>query len=151
MNWRRLERWAIIATIALYAAAAASFIILLGESLLPESSPVQRVFQDTANWLNRLGDIGGGTIIIIILLVLAGGGIYVLFLKAIDKYHENRERRARERAEWEAEARSRGLAQGRAEGRTEGRAEILEELRKRGVNVDDLVPPTEPDSEAPET
>ena len=104
----RLERWAIIATIVLYVAAVASLIILLGERLLPEGSPARRAFHNAANQLNRLGDIASGTIIIIILLVLAGGGIYVLILKAIDKYHANRERRARERAEWEAAARDRG-------------------------------------------
>ena len=131
MDWRRLERWAIIATISLYVAAAVSVIILLGESLLPDGSPVQLAFQDAANWLTRLGGIGGGTIIVIILLLMAGGGIYVLILKAIDKYHENRERRARERAEWEAEA----LAQGRAE----GRAEIRDELQQRGYDVDEML------------
>ena len=102
MDWRRLERWATIATIALYAATAVSVTVLLGEILLPANSPAQRIFHGIANLFSRLGDIGGGAIIFVILLVIAGGGIVVLILRAIDKYQQNRERRARERAEWEA-------------------------------------------------
>ena len=67
------------------------------------------------------------------------GGTYVLFLKTIDKYHENRERRARERAEWEAASRA------------QGRAEVIEQLREKGINVDDLLLSDEPDTESPET
>ena len=139
MDWRRLERWATVATIALYAATVVSVIILLGESLLPGNSPAQHIFHSIANRLSRLGDIGGGAIILVILLVIAGGGIAVLILRAIDKYQQNRERRARERAEWEAASR----AQGRAEGRAELRAEIRARLLERGINLDDLLPPDE--------
>ena len=128
-----------MATIALYAATVVSVIILLGESLLPGNSPAQHIFHSIANRLSRLGDIGGGAIILVILLVIAGGGIAVLILRAIDKYQQNRERRARERAEWEAASR----AQGRAEGRAEQRAEIRARLLERGINLDDLLPPDE--------
>ncbi len=127
MDWRRLERWAIIATTAAYLAAAISLVIFLGEILLPEGTPAQRVFHGIANYLGRLGDIGGGSIVAIILSVLMGGGIYVLFLKAIDKYHENRERRARERAEWEAASRE------------QERAEIRDELQQRGYDLDEML------------
>lgn len=143
MDWRPLDRWATIATIALYAAAAISVIILLGEILLPEGSPAQRAFHDTANHLNRLGEIGGGAIVVVILLVLLGGGCYMLILKAIDKYHENRRRRAQENTEWRAEGHAAGRAEGRAEGRKEGRAEIRDRLRERGIDLDDLLPPEE--------
>ena len=147
MDWRRLERWATWATIALYVAAAVSVIILLGESLLPAGSPAQQIFHGIANHVNRLGEIGGGTLIYVILLILIGGGIYVLILRAIDKYHENRERRARERAEAIAEGHAEGRAEGHAEGRAEGRAEGLEQgraevrdqLQERGYNLDDLL------------
>lgn len=142
MDWRRLERWAIIATIAAYVAAVASLAVFLGEILLPESSPAQRIFHGIANYLGRLGDIGGGSIVAVILLALVGGGTYVLILKAIDKINENRERRARERAVWEAASR----AHGRSEGRAEARAEILKQLKARGVDVDELMPPDEPES-----
>ena len=147
MNWRRLERWAIIATVALYVAAAVSVIILIGESLLPEGSPVQRALQDAAHWLTRLGGIGGGTVVIIILLVMAGGGIYVLILKAIDKYHENRERRARAIAE----ALDQGREEGREKGRAEGRAELLDQLRERGYSVDEFLSPEDTNSEPERT
>ena len=147
MDWRRLERWAIVATIAAYVAAVISLAVFLGEFLLPEASPVQRIFHSIASYLGRLGDIGGGSIVVIILLVLIGGGTYVLILKAIDKINENRERRARERAEWEAASR----AKGHAEGRAQGRAELLDQLRERGYNVDDLLPPDESDTEPPAT
>ena len=147
MDWRRLERWAIVATIAAYAAAVISLAVFLGEMLLPEGSPAQRIFHSIASDLGRLGDIGGGSIVVIILLVLIGGGTYVLILKAIDKINENRERRARERAEWEAASR----AKGHAEGRAQGRAELLDQLRERGYNVDDLLPPDESDTEPPAT
>ena len=143
MDWRRLERWAIVATIAAYAAAVISLVVFLGEMLLPEGSPAQRIFHSIASYLGRLGDIGGGSIVVIILLVLIGGGTYVLILKAIDKINENRERRARERAEWEAASRAKGHA--------EGRAELLDQLRERGYNVDDLLPPDESDTEPPAT
>ena len=62
----------------------------------------------------------------------------MLILRAIDKINENRERRARERAEWEAAS--------RAYGRSEGRAEIIEQLKARGVDVDELIPPDEPEA-----
>ena len=153
MDWRRLERWATIATIALYAAAAASMIILLGEILLPEGSLAQRAFHNIANHLNRLGEIGGGTVIYSILLILVGGGIYLLILRAIDKYHENRERRARERAEAVAQGRVEGHAEGRAKGHAEGRAgsraEIRDRLKERGIDLDELLPPEEPTDEEP--
>ena len=141
MDWRQLERWATIETIALYAAAIVSLIILLGESLLPEGSPARQIFHSIANRLRRLGDIGSGVIIVIILLVLAGGGTVMLILKAIDKYQENRERRTRERAELKAAA----LAQGRAE----ERAAIQAKLREQGIDLDELLPPQAP--EPPET
>ena len=153
MDWRRLERWAIIATIAAYVAAVVSLAVFLGEFLLPDGSPAQRIFHGIANYLGRLGDIGGGSIVTVILLALIGGGTYVLILKAIDKINENRERRARERAEWEAASRAQGRAEGRAEGRAQGRAlgraEIIEQLRDKGINVDDLLPPDESDTEPP--
>ncbi len=131
MNWRRLELWATIATIALYAAAVVSLIIMLGESVLPKDSTAQRTFHDIANYLNRLGEIGGGTIILVILLILVGGGIIVLFIKAWDKYQENRARRAREIAE--------ALSQGRQEGREEGHAEIRDQLQQRGYDLNELL------------
>ena len=143
MDWRRLERWAVIATIAAYAAAVVSLAVFLGEFLLPKGSPSQRIFHSVANHLGRLGDIGGGSIVAVILSALVGGVTYVLILKAIDKINENRERRARERAEWEAAS--------RAHGRAEGRAEIIEQLRDKGINVDDLLPPDESDTEPPVT
>ncbi len=46
---------------------------------------------------------------------------------------------------------SSGLATGRAEGRAQGRTEIIAQLRERGINVDDLLPPDEPDTEPPAT
>ncbi len=141
MDWRRLERWAIIATIALYAAAALSLFLILGETLLPEGSPIQQASHNIANHLTRLGEIGGGVVIVVVLSILVGGGIGMLFLRAYDKYQENKQRRERERAQWMAEA--------MAEGRAEGRAEILEQLRDRGINVDDLLPPSEPSYETP--
>ena len=141
MDWRRLERWAIIATIAAYVAAVVGLAVFLGEILLPEGSPAQRIFHGIANYLGRLGDIGGGSIVAVILFALVGGVTYVLILKAIDKINENRERRARERAEWEAAS--------RAQGRAEARAEIIEQLRDKGINVDDLLPPDESESEPP--
>ena len=78
----------------------------------------------------------------------------MLILRAIDKINENRERRARERAEWEAasraygrsEGRSEGHAQGHAQGRAQGRAEIIEQLKARGVDVDELIPLDEPEA-----
>ena len=150
MDWRRLERWAIIATIAAYAAAVVSLAVFLGEILLPESSPAQRTFHGIANYLGRLGDIGGGSIVAVIMLALVGGGTYVLILRAIDKINENRERRARERAEWEAASRAYGRSEGRSEGhaqgRAQGRAEIIEQLKARGVDVDELIPPDEPEA-----
>jgi predicted transposase YdaD len=42
-------------------------------------------------------------------------------------------------------------AEGRAEGRAEARAEIIEQLRDKGINVDDLLPPDESDTEPPAT
>ena len=75
----------------------------------------------------------------------------MLILKAIDKINENRERRARERAEWEAASRAQGLAEGRAQGHAQGRAEIIEQLKERGINVDDLLSPDESDTEPPAT
>lgn len=143
MDWRRLERWAIIATIALYVAAAASLAIMLGESLLLEGSSQQRAFHDIANYLNRLGEIAGGMIIVIVLLILVGGGIGMLFLKAYDQFQENRKRRARERAE--------AVEEGKAIGIEQGRAEILDELRERGFDVNDLMSPDESDTEPPAT
>lgn len=143
MDWRRLERWATIASIALYVAAAVSLVIMLGETLLPADSPSRRAVNYIANYLQRLGDIGGGTIIIVVLLILAGGGTYMLFLRAYDKYQENKQRREQERAAWRAEA--------IAEGRAEGRAEILDELRELGINVDNLLSSLESDSDPPRT
>ena len=157
MDWRRLERWATIAANALYASAAASLVIALGESLLSEGSPSQRVFHDIANRLTRLGDIGGGAIIVVILFVLVGGGTIMLLLKAYDQFQENRKRRARERAEAIAEGRAEGLAEGLAEGRAEGlaeglalgRAEIIDQLRERGISLDELAAPDETDPRDP--
>ena len=142
MDWRRLDRWATIATISLYVAAAASLVIILGETLLPAGTPARVAFHDIANYLNRLGDIGGGAIIVIILFILAGGGTAMLLINAYDKFQEIRRRRAQERQEM-ADA----IAESRAEGRAEGRAEILDQLRKSGVDVDDFVPPEDADSE----
>ena len=113
MDWQRFERWATVATIALYVAAAASLVIMLGESLLPEGSPAQRAFHDIADYLNRLGDIGSGAIVAIIVLILSGGGAGMLLFKAYDQFQENRKRRAEERAEALAEGQARGRAQGR--------------------------------------
>ena len=141
MDRRRLELWATIATIALYIAAAASLVIFLGENLLQEGTRAQRIFAATANHLNRLGGIGGGSIVAVILLILVAGGTWVLFIKAYDKYLENKQRRERERAEWRAQA--------IAEGRAEARAEILEQLKARGIDVDELIHPDEPESNKP--
>ena len=153
MDWRRLERWATVATIALYVAAAASLAIMMGESLLTEGSPAQRGFRYTADYLNRLGDIGGGAIVVVILFVLVGGGTVMLLLKAYDQFQENRKRRARERAEAAAEGRAEGIAAGRAQGLAEGlalgRAEIINHLRERGINLDELALPDETDPEGP--
>ena len=155
MDWQRLGRWATIATITLYVAAAASLVVMLGESLLPEGSPAQRTFRAVADYLNRLGDIGGGAIIAVILFILVGGGTGMLLFDAYDKFQEIRRRRAEERAEALAEGRAEGLAeglaQGRAEGLVQGRAEILNELRERGVNLDDFLSSNETDAEPPET
>ena len=148
MDRRRLELWATIATIALYIAAAASLVIFLGENLLQEGTRAQRIFAATANHLNRLGGIGGGSIVAVILLIRVGGGTWVLFIRAYDNYQENKQRRERERAEWRAQAIAEGLAEGLAKGRAQGRAEILEQLRDRGVNVDDLLPPSDPSDES---
>jgi hypothetical protein len=97
MDWRRLERWAIVATITLYVAAAASLVIILGESLLAEGSPEQPGFRGRADYLNRLDEIGGGAVIVAILFILIGGGTGMLLLKAYDQFQENRKRPARER------------------------------------------------------
>ena len=70
----------------------------------------------------------------------------MLILRAIDKINENRERRARERAEWEAASRAYGRSEGHAQGRAQGRAEIIEQLKARGVDVDELIPPDEPEA-----
>ena len=165
MDWQRFERWATVATIALYVAAAASLVIMLGESLLPEGSPAQRAFHDIADYLNRLGDIGSGMIVVVILFILVGGGTVMLLLKAYDQFQENRKRRARERAEAAAEGRAEGLAEGRAEGLAEGlaegraeglveglalgRAEIIDQLRERGISPDELVVSDETEPEDP--
>ena len=139
MDSRRLERWAIVATIALYVASAASLVIIPGESLLAEGSPEQPGFRALADYLNRLGEIGGGAVIVAMLFILIGGGTGMLLLKAYDQLQENRKRPARER-----EA---ALAQGRAE----GRFALLEELRNLGINVDDLLPSEDADSGPPGT
>ncbi len=133
MDWRRLERGAIIATIALYVAAVASLAIMLGDSLLPEGSRLQGTFHRIANHLTKLGDIGGGTIIVTILIILVGGGTGMLLLRAYDQYQENRKRRARERAEAIAEGRELGREQGLAEGLAEGREQGLAEGREQGL------------------
>ena len=131
MDWQRFERWATVATIALYVAAAASLVIMLGESLLPEGSPAQRAFHDIAGYLNRLGDIGSGAIVAIIVLILSGGGAGMLLFKAYDQFQENRKRRAEERAA------------ALAEGRAQARAEIRDRLKEQGIDLDDLLPPDE--------
>ena len=143
MDWQRFERWATVATIALYVAAAASLVIMLGESLLPEGSPAQRTFHDIADYLNRLGDIGSGAIVAIIVLILSGGGTVMLLFKAYDQFQENRKRRAEERAAALAEGQAQGLAEGRAQGRAEARAEIQDRLKEQGIDLDDLLPPDE--------
>ena len=85
----------------------------------------------------------------------------MLLLKAYDQFQENRKRRARERAEAAAEGRAAGLAAGLAEGRAagraeglaeglaRGRAEIIDQLRERGINLDEFAPPDETDTEDP--
>ncbi len=145
MDWQRLGRWATVATITLYAAAAASLAIMLGESLLPEGSPAQRTFHDIADYLNRLGDIGSGAIIAIIVFILAGGGAGMLLFDAYDRFQEIRKRRAEERAAALAEGQAQGRAEGRAQGRAEARAEIQDRLKEQGINLDDLLPPDEPE------
>ena len=149
MDRRRLELWATIATIAIYVAAATSLVIFLGENLLQEGTRAQRIFAVTANHLNRLGGIGGGSIVAVILLILVAGGTWVLFIKAYDKYLENKQRRERERAEWRTQAIAEGMAEGLAKGRAEARAEILEQLKARGIDVDELIHPDEPESNKP--
>lgn len=149
MDWQRFERWATVATIALYVAAAASLVIMLGESLLPEGSPAQLAFQNIADYLNRLGDIGSGAIVAVILFILVGGGTIMLLLKAYDQFQENRKRRARERAEAAAEGRAEGRAEGLAEGLALGRAEIIGQLRERGISLDELVVSDESEPENP--
>lgn len=150
MDWRRLDRWATIATISLYVAAATSLIIILGEALLPPGTLAQSVFHDIADYLNRLGDVGGGAVIVIILFILVGGGAGMLLINAYDKFQEIRRRRAQERQEM-AEAIEASRAEGRAEGLAEGRAEIVDQLRERGVNVADFLPPEDAEPESAET
>ena len=65
----------------------------------------------------------------------------MLFLKAYDQFQENRKRRARERAG--------DIAEGRAKGRAEARAEILEQLKARGLDVDEFIPPDDPENNKP--
>lgn len=141
MNWRLLDRWATIATIALYVAAIGTLVIVLGESLLPAGSPAQTTFRNVAEYLVRLGNIGSGMIMTVILFILLGVGTAMLLFKAYDQFQENRKRRARERAE--------AIAEGRAEGRAEARAEIIEQLKARGLDVDELIPPDETESNRP--
>lgn len=57
------------------------------------------------------------------------------------RFQENRKRRARERAE--------DIAEGRAKGRAEARAEILEQLKARGLDVDEFIPPDDPENNKP--
>ena len=149
MGWRRLNRWAITATIALYVAAAASLAVMLGENLSPEGSSAQLAFRGIAGYLVRLGDIGGGTVIATILLIMIGGGTGVLLFKAYDQYQENKQRRAQERAQWRAEAvaegREEGRKEGREEGRKQGREQILNQFRELGIDVDELLSAREPE------
>lgn len=70
----------------------------------------------------------------------------MLLINAYDKFQEIRRRRAQERQEM-AEA----IDASRAEGRAEGRAEIVDQLRERGVNVDDFLPPEDAEPESAET
>lgn len=142
MDWRRLDRWATIATISLYVAAATSLIIILGEALLPPGTLAQSVFHDIADYLNRLGDVGGGAVIVIILFILVGGGAGMLLINAYDKFQEIRRRRAQERQE---------MAEAIEASRAEGRAEIVDQLRERGVNVADFLPPEDAEPESAET
>ena len=79
----------------------------------------------------------------------------MLLLKAYDQFQENRKRRARERAEAAAEGRAEGMAEGLAAGRAEGmaeglalgRAEIIDQLRERGISLDEPASPGETDPE----
>ena len=150
MHWRRLDRWAIVATIALYVAATFSLFIILGETLLPAGTPAQITFHDIANYLNRFGEIGGGAIIVIILFILFGGGTAMLLIDAYDKLQAIRRRRAQERQEMAA-AIAASRAKGHAEGRAAGRAEVLDQLRERGYSVDEFLAPDTTTLEPPAT
>jgi len=134
MDRRRLELWV---TLALYIAAVVSLIVLLARRLVPERSPLQRAAQTIAEYLGELGDVASGTIVLIILLVIRGTATMALLTKGYELYREMLGRNEQLRAE------------GRAEGRAEARAEIIEQLRDKGINVDDLLPPDESESEPP--
>lgn len=132
MDRRRLELWV---TLALYIAAVVSLIVLLARRLAPERSLLQRTAQTVAEYLGELGEVASGTIILIILLVIGGTVIMALLTKGYELYREMLGRNE----------------QLRAEGRAEGRAEIIEQLKERGINVNDLLSPDESDTEPPAT
>ena len=136
MHRRRLELWV---TLALYIAAVVSLIVLLARRLASERSLLQRTAQTVAEYLGELGEVASGTIILIILLVIGGTVIMALLTKGYELYREMLGRNEQLRAE------------GRAEGRAEARSEIIEQLRNKGINVDDLLPPDESDTEPPAT
>ena len=140
MNRRRLELWV---TLALYIAAIVSLIVLFARRFSPEGSPLRRTAETVAEYLGELGAVASGTIILIILLVIGGTVTMALLTKGYELYQEMRGRNEQLRAE--------GRAEGRVAGRAEARAEIIERLRNKGIDVEDLLPADEPDAEPPAT
>ena len=148
MDRKNLELWV---TLALYISAVVSLIVVLARRLLPERSFVQRVTQTVADYLGELGDVGSGAIIFTILLVIGGTVAMALLTKGIEMYWQMVGRSAELRAEGREEGLAQGREEGRAEGREQGRAEARNELRnqlrEQGIDIDNLLPSSESDSE----
>ena len=138
MNWQRMERWAIWASVAVYAAATVALLILLVRNLAPDGSPAQRLAQDFAANLSDFGDVGGGALFVIVLLsmsVMGGVWTMVLIFKGVDTLTEMiRERRGRD-----DRIREEGREAGRQEGREEAIALFQESLEQAGISPDDLM------------
>ena len=158
MNWRRIERWA---TIALYTAASVGIVILLLDELLPAGSLGQRLAQDAAGYLVRLGDVGGGALlgfIFVALLTMGGIWLMVLIAEGVERLSTIIKEIKGKDAQMKAEARNEGREMGREEGRDEMKAiaqalliafDIDEStararLLKKGVDPDIILPPHEP-------
>ncbi len=146
MNWQRMERWAIWASVAVYAAATVALLVLLVRNLAPDGSPAQRLAEGFAANLSDFGDVGGGALFIIVLLSMSAmGGVWtmVLIFKGVDTLTEMiRERRGRDdriREEGREEGREAGRQEGRQEGREEAIALFQESLEQAGISPDDLM------------